>query len=208
MGRGGAPTPHTLITWSRGRSHHTTICISRISLISTQYDTVFLIRILVLDLKTHDLRPRSTPMMGRGIHPLYRRDPSWLGTLKVISTWPGLWRLRWCPHPHSNPLHWSRERSYLVYNTSPFRVSCKKIVLNGTHLSSTSGWFPAIGRGIHPLFSGCPPGVEYILNGFFSRPVWAKAGSPPPSAHNWVWEWTPFQAASMILPTYRSKWDD
>ena len=71
------------------------------------------------DLKTHDLRPGWTPMMGRGIHLLCRRDPPWLGTLKVIFSWLVLGRHMWCPYPHSSPPPWSRVRSYLYMKYIP-----------------------------------------------------------------------------------------
>ena len=76
-----------------------------------------------------------------------------------------------CLGPGGDPIY--------VYNTSQLECHAKRI-LNGTHLSSTTGWFRAIGRGIHPLFAGCPPGVEYIVNGFFSWPVLGTGGVPTP----------------------------
>ena len=67
--------------------------------------------------------------------------------------------------------------------------------------------FPATGRGIHPLVCRVSAwgGVHlkwFLLPARFGR--WR--GPHPPSAHDWVRERTPFQAASMIL--LRSRWDD
>ena len=74
---------------------------------------------LGLGLKTHDLRPGWTPTMGRGIHLRCRRDPPWLGTLKVIFSWLVFGRHRWSPYPHSSPPPWSRVRSYLYMKYIP-----------------------------------------------------------------------------------------
>ena len=188
MGRGGVPSPHTLITWSRGRSHRTTIYIY-LQYPSFQPSTIqgseenlsYVLKFYVMN--SHDLQTGSTPMMGRGIHPLYHRDPPWLGTLKLISTWPGLWRLGWVPPPPLQSTAWVQGEIISAYIIYPLLECHATRIPNwwiGTHMSSTSGWFPATGRGIHPLVAGCPPEVEYILNGFFSRPVLGAGGVPTP----------------------------
>ena len=141
-------------------------------------------RILVLYwnshvMNSHDLRTGSTPTMGRGIHPSIAGIPPGLGHLNW--SLPGLVFETWVvPPPQLQSTALVQGEILSMYIIHP-QLECHATrILNGTHLSSISGWFPAIGWGIHPLFAGCLPGVEYVLNGFFSRPVLGTGGVPTP----------------------------
>ena len=157
-------------------------------------------------LKTHDLWPGSTPMMGQGIHPLCRRAYSWLRILKMIFSWPGFVDIGGAPTPTSTALVQGEILPMYEIHT---HLEChgKRKVLAGTPCSLPQADSRQLGGVSTPLYQGSPwDGGHHKC--FFAWPLWAKAGFPPPTAHNWVQEETPFQAASMILPTYMSKWDD
>ena len=93
-----------------------------------------------------------------------------------------------------------------VYDTSPIRVSCSKDTEWNTPVLYL--------RLISSYWAGYPPPLcrvsawGGVLLKWFLLPACFghRRGPHPPSAHDCVRQWTPFQAASMILP--RSRWDD